>query len=479
MNYYSHKNLLVFLCIIFISSIVVLIIKRAKIAFIFVFITMLGIFLGKSSLPAKEPDLFLFSNNNPNIYATAEVKEIKKKYSKVTGYIINLETVKSDNSSEKAKKDTTYKEFYKECNKNKSNAIIYLSTELKVGDKIELYGKLKNIKLRRNPTDFNSYAYYRSLNIEYKITPKWVKYLGHNDNLNSKFKSCREYFASNFENILPHDEATVLTSIILGDRSELDTETYNIFKTGGVSHIVAISGLHISIISLMIMWLLKRLSIKLAYIITILFLVLYAIFSGLSPSVIRAVTMTGFLIIISFMGRKYDILSSVSLACIIMLSYNCYYIYNIGFCYSFACVFSIGLMIEIFNKYKIHKILQTILISFAANIASKPITVYSFYYVYLWDILSNILIVPFMSIFIIIGIISNIISIFSIPLAKMIVKIDSYLISAYKFICQNVSSIPHYEIKTAGKTIYTLIAIYVLMVIIYNCFINIKNIKYI
>lgn len=462
-HYYENKYAVIFYILIALSCIILYVLKKTKVVLLFIVFTIMGIVLGINSVYPSEPDLYHFSEGNIKAEITGQIIDISKKYNNITGYIVNINNVICEDFNE---------------NFN-SKALMYSPDELLPGDEVKIYGKIKNIPAKKNTTDFDSRSYYRSLHIEYKIYPDTLNKTNHITNFNSIIKSCRAIFAANFDRLLPTRESSFMKSIVLGDRSDLDSELYDTFKTGGVAHIVAISGLHISIITALIFKCLKKIHRNLAYIITILFLILYAVFSGMSPSVVRAVSMTLIMITGYFFGRNYDIISSAALVCIAMLIYNCYYIYNIGFCYSFICVFGIGMMIDLFRILKPNKIIKPILVSLAANISAKPLTIFSFYYFYSWDIISNIIIVPFMSTLIIVGIAANIISFICLPLAKIIILYDYYMIHFYEFVCKKVSSLPYYEISTGGITILTLISIYILIITIYNCIVNTKNIKYI
>ena len=263
----------------------------------------------------------------------------------------------------------------------------------------------------------------------------------------------------------------------------LDDEIYERFRDGGVAHVIAISGLHIAIISEIIFVLLKRFSKYLALIISMVFIWFYGLLVGMTPSVIRAIIMFYTWCLSIMLGRDYDLMSSASLACIILIIKNPFYLYNISFLYSFSCVFGIALVQDIITKYslsskKLGNIFSMMLVSLSANIFAKPITMKYFYHINLWDFISNILIVPFMGILVCFSIISNLIAFISVEFAKIIILIPNILINIYLYICDIVTHIPLYRIETGGISIVLLVSIYYLLINIYKLIYNIENIKF-
>lgn len=453
--------------VIIVTGIICFLSKIWKCSFL-ILILVTGIFVGYKSTMPKDINLYSIAQNNVKADIRCEVLDLSKDYGgNLYKYIVSAEHIEN----EKVNSDIYGK------------AILYTGANLNSGDVIIINGKIRPIEKKKNKTDFDSYSYYKSYGIEYKISITDLSEISHRTNFNSIVKAIRNKFANNFDLILPQDKASFMKAIILGDRADLDEELYQTFKDGGVAHIVVISGLHISIIAGFILCILGRYGRNLSFAVVITFLFFYCVMTGLSPSVLRAALMMVILIVGRIIGREYDLISSTAVACIVLMVINPYNIYNIGFQYTFMCVFGIGMAMDIINRYKIYdskyyKIVSMIMISVTACLFSKPITLYNFYYINTWDVISSIFIVPLMSFVIGFGIAANFLTFISIGMGKVTAFVPSIIIDYYESVCNIVMRIPYYKLETGGILETTLCAVYMFYFVIYHSFMDFKNIKY-
>ena len=282
--------------------------------------------------------------------------------------------------------------------------------------------------------EYKEKYYMLSRHIEYKISGYAYK-TGYEKSLNTYMYKLRTSIADVYDNVLPSKESGLLKAIILGDRLELDEEIYELFRNAGIVHIIAVSGLHISIFAAILMILLGKFSKRFADILLLIILFLYAIFTGCSPSVVRAVIMMYVFIIGDMLGRDYDVISSCAFAAILLLVYSPCYIYDMGFQYSFTAVFIIGMTADLLRKYNISSgYLGTFIVSVAVAFGVKPITLYYFGYINFIDFAVNIIVICFMGILVlfggicgIAGLVSLRASIFAAGLPYIILKGTEYL----------------------------------------------------
>lgn len=217
--------------VIIVTGIICFLSKIWKCSFL-ILILVTGIFVGYKSTMPKDINLYSIAQNNVKADIRCEVLDLSKDYGgNLYKYIVSAEHIEN----EKVNSDIYGK------------AILYTGANLNSGDVIIINGKIRPIEKKKNKTDFDSYSYYKSYGIEYKISITDLSEISHRTNFNSIVKAIRNKFANNFDLILPQDKASFMKAIILGDRADLDEELYQTFKDGGVAHIVAISGLHISI----------------------------------------------------------------------------------------------------------------------------------------------------------------------------------------------------------------------------------------
>ena len=197
---------------------------------------------------------------------------------------------------------------------------------------------------------------------------------------------------------------SILKALLLGYTGELDTAQREAFSVAGLSHVLAVSGLHLGIIwsvaaALLapLAWLrLRRLQAAIIW----LLLWGYAVVTGLSPSVIRACVMASVVLAGIIIGRKAYPMNSLFVAAFAMLLYNPHYLFQVRFQLSFLSVFSILLFYRpLYNllphKHRIARQAASLLaVSAAAQLGTLPLVIYYFHTLPLAGLLTNLIVVP-------------------------------------------------------------------------------------
>ena len=139
------------------------------------------------------------------------------------------------------------------------------------------------------------------------------------------------------------EENALVKGILFGNKNDFSAEQYNSFSNSGLIHITAASGMHVSFLCGFLIYLLRRLRIKrkLVYLMTVPFLILFAAAAGFTPSILRAVIMTGVYILACLIQRQAHSLTSLGLSALVLLFTNPYIITDYGFILSFAAVLGI------------------------------------------------------------------------------------------------------------------------------------------
>ena len=241
--------------------------------------------------------------------------------------------------------------------------ITYKSIDLDLGDKVTIYGE----------NDGN----YIKIN-KYKLL--------------SKNKSVYYYIKKLL--IKSFNNNSYLYTFILGDKSYVNNEVIRSYQENGISHLFAISGMHISLLVLLLSKLLKRINEYSRFKVISIILFIYLLLVGFSPSILRGVL---FYFIFSINNIYYFYIKKINL-CILILSItlliNPNYIYNIGFLYSYSISFSL----IIFSDYlKGNYFISLLKVSLISTLVSIPITLYNFYQINILSILYNLFFVPFIS----------------------------------------------------------------------------------
>jgi competence protein ComEC len=230
-------------------------------------------------------------------------------------------------------------------------------------------------------------------------TYKVVNYKICSGDLISRIESFRKSLNQKFSDTLGEEKAAIVMAVCFGDSGYIEKKQKEDFKKLGISHVISVSGLHMSIVY-------KTLEIILGYKMAILSSFGYMIFTGGKASTIRAFIMIFILKISSKVYKKYDSLSSLSLAAIILLLIRPFYILDIGFMLSFLCVLGIVLYYKKIKKllYKLPLTLnQPFSLSISSQIFSIPYAVVALRTFSLGFIFSNLLLLPLYTIVVILG----------------------------------------------------------------------------
>ena len=271
-------------------------------------------------------------------------------------------------------------------NNNQVNRFI---DNVNLGDKLKIYGTFS--RASNNTTDglFNYRKYLKRSGIYYTVKADNIYLLSKNKKL---YYTIKKYIIKRINN------NPYLYTFILGDTSYINFNVLKSYRDNGISHLFSISGMHITLISSSLLKLLKAIAIKEKgrYVFTSLFLLFYLFLTGLSPSVLRAVL---FFLLFSINKIYYFHIKNVNifiLVLVICLFIDPFYIYNIGFLYSFVISFFLIMFSNYISGYDsyLRQLLITSIISFFASI---PISLYNFYQLNFFSILYNLFYVPFVS----------------------------------------------------------------------------------
>ncbi len=247
-----------------------------------------------------------------------------------------------------------------------------------------------------------------------------------------------------------------LVTAITGDDSILDEETRKSFATAGTAHILALSGLHVAIIAALCSFILLPLIFvqylrKWRAIVIILLLWIFAVMTGLSPSVTRAVIIASSLLLASLLQRRHSSFNALCLAALAILLFDPRALFNISFQLSFAAVCGILLFGKRLNPANQRNRSQYITIGFitmsiGAMLATGIISSYYFHSLPIYFLASNVLIAPVLTPLIGGGLLLIILEATTIP-SEWLCNILNTLYSWITGVCDIIASLPGAEIK--------------------------------
>lgn len=314
--------------------------------------------------------------------------------------------------------------------------------KLKSGDEIWLKNSVYPIPKAFNPYQFDYANYMKKQNVLHQVyaSENQIKIIQTHKNFSFHIEQLRNKLSSSFE--IHHFEPKtkgIIEALLLGQRVDLDKETVADYSNSGVIHILAISGLHISILYFFIVFLLKplkrfRFGKELQLIIVLILLWLFAFITGLPASVTRAVTLFSFVSIGAYFNRPKATFNAIAVSALLILLVKPNAIFDIGFQLSYAAVISIVLFQPFYKKLYFTKnkiaryFIDIVLVSLAAQVGVLPLSLYYFNQLPMLFLLANLVIIPIATAVLIGGIIILILN-FTIPsLAILLGKILAFLI---------------------------------------------------
>ncbi len=350
--------------------------------------------------------------------------------------------------------------------------------KLMAGDEIWLNVSLYPIPKAFNPYQFDYAIYLEKQNVFHQIYAKesQIKHLATHHNFDFYIENLRNKLSESFA-IHHFDVKTkaIIDALLLGQRIDLDKETVADYSNAGVIHILAISGLHISIIYFFIIFLLKplkriRFGKEIELFLVLVLLWLFACITGLPASVTRAVTLFSFISIGKYFNQSRAICNAIAISALLILLFRPNAIFDIGFQLSYAAVISIVLFQPFYKKFHFTKnkiglyFTDIILVSVAAQIGVLPLSLYYFNQLPLLFLLANLVIIPLSTLVLIGGIIILFFN-FAIPaLAIFLGKILAFFIDCMNYYIHWIADFKSGIISNISFSVWLTIALYLVII---------------
>lgn len=265
----------------------------------------------------------------------------------------------------------------------------YLSDILKIGTEVLVKGTLTKPLNNTIPNNFNYKSYLNNKDIYYQLKIESIEVIKDSSNVIDIIKN---WILKRIDKI---DNTGYMRAFVIGDNSLIDDKIYEIYQEIGITHLFALSGSQVVLLSLVILRFLKIFKTKIRYIIAISFIIVYGFIVGYPASIKRAIV---FFIIASINKLEVINLSNIKilfLTVVVLILSNYKIIYDIAFLYSVLTVFGIFLAKEFIddkNKFK-----SSFKLSIVAFLFSLPITLYNFYELNVLSIIYNLIYIPYVS----------------------------------------------------------------------------------
>lgn len=300
-----------------------------------------------------------------------------------------------------------------------NDVIAYLQTDdHAIGQILIINAKVKMFDESRNEGNFNPAVFYAGQKIDYALNSCTIDQVyGKTDRYREGLYRLRGRIERIFQAYFSEREAGTLSGMILGDKSGMDQEVRQLYQNGGISHILAISGLHVSMIGLSVYRFLRKTgrNYLTAGAVSAFLLWSYAQMTGNGVSVKRAVGMLILSLFSAVAGRSYDLLTAMGILAVMLVWENPFLFAYSGFIFSFSAVIGIGVVGKAISKSEQTgkrtwgtKIRDNLLTSLGIQLMTVPVVACNYYEVPVYAMFLNFFVLPLLSYVILFGILGGI-----------------------------------------------------------------------
>ena len=315
----------------------------------------------------------------------------------------------------------------------------------KIGMRGRVEGSIARLKPDRNPGQFDFRLYSLAKGICGSVKGQQAeivdeRYLAVQEGLRQIGLSLEQ----RLEQIADPADLGLLKAILLGDKGDMDDEVYELYRKNGIAHVLAISGLHVSVIGMGIWNGLRKTGAGYwsAGLAAFAMLFCFGSIAGFSPSVVRAVFMMGISFLAGAFGRTYDLPSAMAVPAIGLLLWRPYILMQVSFQLSFLAVTAIffpGMYLA--KRWKLKGIRQNIWTSVALQLVTLPAVLYHSFEIPVYGVLLNLVVVPLMTYVLISGILGVAGSFLWLPAGPFLLCGAHYILAFYRYACEAVEKL--------------------------------------
>lgn len=343
-----------------------------------------------------------------------------------------------------------------------STILLYLKGDignLAYGDVLLAPSEPLLIQGPRNPGEFDFKSYMRLKGITQQMFIPFHKVMLTGENIGNPVmkvsQKVRLKAEKTLEQFIPDKNTlAICKALLIGDKSDLSAEERQKFSETGVMHILAVSGLHVGIIYVIVLGLLRQRPNQVTKPILIAMVGLpvlwsYALLTGFSPSVLRAVTMFTFVIIGQAINRKSNIFNTVALSAFFLLLFDPFMLFSVGFQLSYLAVIGILLLYPIFSKWLQpqswlgYQVWQIVCVSMAAQLATVPLSLYYFHQLPTYFLLGNIMAIPVATLLVWLGVMMIVIGPIWLTLGGFIGVLIQYISHGFSWLLELLQKLPY------------------------------------
>lgn len=358
---------------------------------------------------------------------------------------------------------------------------------------LSVEGSVREFDIPRNEGQFNQRQYYKCRRILGRISDPTIRCIQVQGGIyawREQLFSLRTQMCGVYESCLPSQAAGMLAAMVTGEKSGMDAEVRRLFQVAGFSHILAISGMHISLIGMGIYRLLRksRRSYGCCGAVTAGCLLLYGELIGWGVSSRRAIGMFGIYLLAQYLGRSYDLWSSLSLSAVLLLADQPFLFGDAGFRLSFAAVMAVAVAKDVLPdssdvytdvREDVHLDddadgrhggrhrpipLRPLGMALLIQLFTLPLVAYSYYELPVYALFLNLLLLPYAGLIVGCGLVGGLAGIRWLEAARILLLPCRIVASVYVWMCGRIDLLPHASMICGQPTMEKLVLYYLLLI---------------
>ncbi len=366
------------------------------------------------------------------------------------------------------------------------NLQVYLEDEpeCKIGSRILLKGRIEEFALPTNPGGFHQKAYQDGKGVFGLIrNPEIIEVRMGSFLIKDGINEIRKNSSNYMKNYMKEDCYGIGIAMALGNKSYLEEEQKNLYEFAGISHVLAVSGLHMSLLGAAIYKILRKwgFGYTISVFSAIPCILVYAVMTGMSSSCLRAAIMLIIYLFAEIKGYYYDLPSALSLAGLWLLFEIPGRLFDSGFLLSFGAMISVGIvapfLFHIFGyKTGIHKIRDSFYSGLMITMFTLPLSLYFFYGFSLAGIVLNLIVIPLMTILLPLLFIGSLGWMPFVPhiITNLCFKAAEFMLEFYRILCRFTQHFPGLYIQAGHRNLQFAVLYYFIWIIgitiLYCCF---------
>ncbi len=404
-----------------------------------------------SNNPATE-----YLSEGARMSLTGQLYKKETKNDHLIYYLNDIQIIENSNQNSNVNKNK-----YNFNEEGSAKAVCYMSnddgSDAPIGRWLHVQGKMLPFEAAENEGQFDAQSYYAGMGIFLRLWDTRIVMQGNSyDMFGDGLVNIKSSIEMKYYKYMSAENAGVLCAMLLGDKTSMDSEVKNLYRKNGIAHVLAISGLHISLLGMLLYRFLRRMYLPppLCCMLGIFLVMVYIKLVGFGTSSFRAVCMFVIYMLADLLGRTYDLLTALAFSALLLLIDNPAAMFEAGFLLSYFAVLGLAVVLPVFQSFFSQKFRQGLLPGFSVQVLIFPITLWFYYEFPVYSFLLNFIVVPCMSVVLVSGIVG------AFPGFGFVLYLTDFLLTFYEWLCRRAESLPGAVIVTGRPKVWQMVLYY-------------------